>query len=135
MVVHLSTRLGVKRLLVPRAICIGVCATTALALGAFTSPVEAQQPPPTEFVRACNRLTAFHDKLEKKKNQFSSKKDAKALDGIAQQLQTMQTSDAASVAKALGDAKAGKARRRAIDKAFQFCDGQGSFQPTPLTVP
>jgi hypothetical protein len=80
-------------------------------------------------------LVAFHDKLEKKKNQFSAKKDAKALDGIAQQLQTMQTSDTASVAKALGDAKAGKARRRAIDKAFQFCDSQGSFQPTPLTVP
>jgi hypothetical protein len=80
-------------------------------------------------------LVAFHDKLEKKKNQFSSKKDAKALDGIAQQLQTMQTSDAASVAKALGDAKAGKSRRRSIDKAFQFCDSQGSFQPTPLTVP
>jgi hypothetical protein len=80
-------------------------------------------------------LVAFHSKLENKKNQFSSKKTGKALDGIAQQLQTMQTSDAASVAKALSDAKAGTSRRRAIDKAFQFCDGQGSFQPTPLSVP
>jgi hypothetical protein len=105
------------------------------AIGALTSPVQAQQPPPTEFVSACKRLVAFHNKLEKKKNQFSSKKEARALDQIAQQLQTMQTSDAAAVATALGDAKAGKSRRRAIDTAFQFCDSQGSFQPTPLSVP
>jgi len=79
-------------------------------------------------------LIGFHAKLEKK-NQFSSKREAKTLDAIAHQLQTIQSSDAASVAKALDNAKPGKSRRRAIDKAYQLCQGQGAFLPTSLTVP
>lgn len=130
-----QTHREVRHGLVPGAVCIVVCAASAVGMGALMSPVRAQQPPSAEVLGACNRLIAFHTKLEKKKNQFSSKRDAKTLDEIADQLQTIQSSDAASVAKALHKAKSGKPRRRAIDKAFRLCKGQGAFLPTSLTVP
>jgi hypothetical protein len=83
----------------------------------------------------CNRLVELHQKLANKKQKFSSKRDAKVLDGIAGQLATAQLADAASIANALDKAKAGKSRRRAVDNAYNWCYSQGAFKATLLTVP
>jgi hypothetical protein len=121
-----------RHALVPSVIrIVAVCASSVLAVATLTLPVQAQQP---QSYQGCLDLVRFNARLEGKTT-FSSKRDAKKLDQIASNIRTAQTPEAASVAQTLGKAKAGKARRRAVATAYQWCDSQRAYTPVALTVP
>jgi len=117
----------------------------AAVLTTAAGPVAAQQRSPptttvtqtTQLLHACTALAGYHDRLtgtngKATTTQFASRSDANKLAAIAKELQALPR--AKTVGTILSKAKAGAQRRRAVDKAYHWCDGKHAFRATNLTL-
>ena len=104
----------------------------------WASPVAAQQSPATgALLQACGKIVAFHDGLttahgKPTKTTFDTKSDVRRLRAIAVQLKDVPGAQAR--ATNLRKATAGTPRRKAIATTYRWCDTEGAFAATTLTV-
>ncbi len=105
-------------------------ATTTTTLPASTASL-------SPLLQGCTQIVDFHDQLttakgKQTKTPFSAKSDAKTLTAIAKELAAAP--GVGKLAVNLRKAQAGTQRRTAINKVYHWCDGQGAFEPTKITL-
>jgi hypothetical protein len=109
----------------------------AIAAAALCAPAAVAEA--SGLLQSCSSIAGFHDRLTNAKGkqtstEFGSKRDVARLKVIARQLVDANPAGARTVAAGLRKVEAGTPRRNAVSRTFHWCDRQGAYDPTTLTL-